>query len=103
VQDKKLGAVESSLQAWQSSFRSVRTEDVIVDRRQIDHIRLIMGHRFRGEPMPVLHTMVRRSLYHTFCSIAGGPIRAEECCACYIYVAWHDILSGNRTNISIYV
>lgn len=103
MQDEKLGAVESSLQVWKFSFWSVRTEDVIVARRRMGYIRLTLGHWLHGDAMPVLQTMVRRSEYHTFFSNAGRPICTEECCACCMHGAWHDVLSDNRRNISIYV
>ena len=64
-----MGAVESSLHVWQFSFR---TEEVIVARRRIGHIRLTLGQLLRGEPMPVFHAMVRRSEYHSFVRMPAG-------------------------------
>jgi hypothetical protein len=84
----KLQDVKPIVQAWQSSSRDIRREEVILTRNHTGHSRLTHGYLLHGErvfavrsPLPVRHSLIECPLYdglrHPFHIQAtlGGDLR----------------------------
>ncbi|XP_073973363.1 uncharacterized protein [Rhodnius prolixus] len=53
VTDNKLRAIKEPVHAWDSAYRSIRREEVVVARLRIGHTRLTHGYLMCGEPTPL--------------------------------------------------
>jgi hypothetical protein len=71
LQDNKLRAVIPWAYVWHFSFRSIRTEDVIVARPRMGYTAKHWGIRCVESRWPFVHTMVHHLVFHTFYSNAG--------------------------------
>ncbi|XP_073995577.1 uncharacterized protein [Rhodnius prolixus] len=53
VTDNKLRAIKEPVHAWDSAYRSIRREEVVVARLRIGHTRLTHSYLMCGEPTPL--------------------------------------------------
>ncbi|XP_073980244.1 uncharacterized protein [Rhodnius prolixus] len=53
VTDNKLRVIKEPVHAWDSAYRSIRREEVVVARLRIGHTRLTHGYLMCGEPTPL--------------------------------------------------